>query len=261
MAKNCIVCGKNIGFMDITEKCMDGHICKECYHKMGFEVFSYSHSKCTFEQLKEEGTKEKARVETIKQLNITDDICKAAKFDDISRQMIVSDDRGIFMWQNPQKDFAYKYALISYDQIAGFELIEDGKTIVNSVGRAVVGGVLFGGAGAVVGALSAEQKQICNELKIKLTLKDCKESVAFITLISGKEYKNGAVYKQRAEMAQKILAKLQQVSTSSAKKENTPLPTSANDPFIEIRKFKALLDEGIITQEEFNQKKKELLGF
>ncbi|MDD3141253.1 MAG: SHOCT domain-containing protein [Lachnospiraceae bacterium] len=28
----------------------------------------------------------------------------------------------------------------------------------------------------------------------------------------------------------------------------------------EIRKFKSLLDEGIITPEEFDQKKKELLG-
>lgn len=32
------------------------------------------------------------------------------------------------------------------------------------------------------------------------------------------------------------------------------------DPFAEIQKYKQLLDCGIITPEEFNQKKKELLG-
>ena len=32
------------------------------------------------------------------------------------------------------------------------------------------------------------------------------------------------------------------------------------DPYEEIKKLKTLLDEGIITEEEFNKKKKELLG-
>ena len=32
------------------------------------------------------------------------------------------------------------------------------------------------------------------------------------------------------------------------------------DPYEEIRKFKALLDDGIISQEDFDKKKKELLG-
>lgn len=37
-------------------------------------------------------------------------------------------------------------------------------------------------------------------------------------------------------------------------------PVQANNKFDEVRKFKELLDSGIITQEEFNTKKKELLG-
>ena len=32
------------------------------------------------------------------------------------------------------------------------------------------------------------------------------------------------------------------------------------DPYEEIKKLKTLLDEGILTEEEFNQKKKELFG-
>ena len=43
-------------------------------------------------------------------------------------------------------------------------------------------------------------------------------------------------------------------------------PASSNssdetvDPYDEIRKLKALLDDGIITEEDFNAKKKQLLG-
>ena len=35
---------------------------------------------------------------------------------------------------------------------------------------------------------------------------------------------------------------------------------NVNDPIEEIRKYKSLLDDGIITQEEFDAKKKQLLG-
>ena len=40
----------------------------------------------------------------------------------------------------------------------------------------------------------------------------------------------------------------------------TSVNTNIVDPYEEIKKLKTLLDEGIITEEEFNQKKKELLG-
>lgn len=43
-------------------------------------------------------------------------------------------------------------------------------------------------------------------------------------------------------------------------KEEVVSKKSSNDNFAEIRKYKELLDEGIITEEEFNQKKKELLN-
>lgn len=44
--------------------------------------------------------------------------------------------------------------------------------------------------------------------------------------------------------------------------ESTTLDVSTSAPSIpdEIRKYKELLDDGIITQEEFNTKKKQLLG-
>jgi len=52
-----------------------------------------------------------------------------------------------------------------------------------------------------------------------------------------------------------LIAKLDQIlQTNSNNKDNTIL-SSAD----EIRKFKALLDDGIITEEEFEIKKRELL--
>ena len=43
-------------------------------------------------------------------------------------------------------------------------------------------------------------------------------------------------------------------------KIETTIPMDEDDIAEEIRKFKSLLDEGVITQEEFNKKKKQLLN-
>ena len=47
--------------------------------------------------------------------------------------------------------------IINIKDINGFEIIEDGKSSAN-LGGAVVGGLLFGGAGAIIGGLQAQKK-------------------------------------------------------------------------------------------------------
>lgn len=49
--------------------------------------------------------------------------------------------------------------IYNYSDIVDFELLEDGEFIVKGrLGRAVVGGVLFGGIGAVVGGVTGGKK-------------------------------------------------------------------------------------------------------
>lgn len=56
--------------------------------------------------------------------------------------------------------------------------------------------------------------------------------------------------------------KLQQLEKEEQERKMVKITSQQNKPdeFEEIRKFKQLLDEGIISEEEFNVKKKELLG-
>ena len=51
-----------------------------------------------------------------------------------------------------------------------------------------------------------------------------------------------------------------QTQSSQRQKNNDVTPSTSTDVEREIRKFKRLLDEGLITQEEFDQKKKQILG-
>ena len=52
------------------------------------------------------------------------------------------------------------------------------------IGRAAVGGILFGGAGAIVGASTRKQKEVCDSLQVKVTVKGYKDPAFFIKLIS-----------------------------------------------------------------------------
>lgn len=59
------------------------------------------------------------------------------------------------------------------------------------------------------------------------------------------------------EKANKIIIDIEKaLHTAKAEKENKNAPSSAD----EIKKYKELLDNGVITQEEFDAKKKQLLG-
>lgn len=62
------------------------------------------------------------------------------------------------------------------------------------------------------------------------------------------------------ELGKSIDKLSEKISSDTPKAPAKATSTPANDPTIELRKYKALLDDGIITQEEFNKKKKELLG-
>jgi hypothetical protein len=62
--------------------------------------------------------------------------------------------------------------------------------------------------------------------------------------------------KKHNQLVEQIKAKIEELQ-NTATVAGTPVQASAAE---EIKKFKELLDQGIITQEEFDKKKKQLLG-
>lgn len=101
-------------------------------------------------------------------------------------------------------------------------------------------------------------------MKIKITLNDINEPFVFINILTIEEKKGSMLYNMAFRSAQEILSILEIITkevendqvTSNSNVE-TKTETSSAD---EILKFKELMDQGIITEEEFNQKKKQLLN-
>ena len=134
---------------------------------------------------------------------------------------------------------------------------------------AVIGGALFGGAGAIIGS------QVGTEIKIDpiktditevgkcITTLYCTRPIeielasapkAFECLIPQKSYEyviRNAGLEQSVESANAPDAPAKSETVTNSKTTNIA---------DELRLLKSLLDEGILTQEEFDQKKKELLS-
>ncbi len=188
-----------------------------------------------------------------RKLTITKDFGEYIKFDEINRKWFIPD--GFFGGvKNP--------VIYSFDDILDFELIEDGNSVTKGgIGRAVVGHVLAGGIGAIVGGITAKRKtkSTCTRLQIKITLNNITTPAVLVNLIISETKKDSFIYKTAYSSAQNIMSVLQIICANkqSTNQRTTVMPSMSFAD--EIIKYKQLFDQGIITQEEFNEKKRQLL--
>ena len=151
-----------------------------------------------------------------------------------------------------------------YSDIASAELLEDGQTIsTGGLGMAAAGGLLFGGAGAIVGATRGKSsKTKCSRLEIKITLKTLEQPTETIVFIGGgAEFnKTGLIYRTDFKTAQECMSALQIMQADAENvSDNASSTMMCGSPAEEIAKYKNLLDIGAITEEEYNLKKAQLL--
>ena len=132
----------------------------------------------------------------------------------------------------------------------------------HGITRAVVGGAIAGGVGAIVGATTGgKQNDYIDHLGLIITLKDGSNfEIVFIRKIEQEKANSFTArddiqrFNTLVSMIDAIIAKNNQTAKTTSTENTNP------DPADEIRKFKKLADDGIITQDEFEAKKKQLLG-
>lgn len=248
----CSVCNKEIGLnrYQIANK---EWICKECFKECGFNLATPI-KKMTLEDIHRAMDNKKARLEELNSFNATKKIGTHMEIDEDQKKWLIPD--GMFGGKkNPN--------IYNFNDIADFELLEDGESIAKGgLGRAVAGGILFGGVGAIVGGVTGgkKSKSICTSLKIKITLNNISKPVVYIDFIKASTKKDSIIYKSMFKSAQECLSVLQLISNNGQEVPQENNATSAISEADEILKFKNLLDNGIITQDEFDAKKKQLLG-
>lgn len=164
------------------------------------------------------------------------------------------------LWRIQDQFGLHKSTIHRFEDIIDYELLEDGDLQTKGgLGSALAGGLAFGAAGAIVGTSVGKKKTTanCSSMSIKITLNSMNAPVENINLLQMKVSKTSAAYKKAYAQAQEVLSLLKIITSSAKKNEAAETATSVAD---EILKFKNLLDAGIITQEEFEKKKQQLLG-
>lgn len=257
--KNCIICNEDDLALFNRTKLNDGiFICSNCVAKVsltnGWNINTLKSS--SIQQIKERI--EFAKKDKEENQKRVEQFCPTLKeggfiwFDDSNKWFVV-----------PTGAFGSKINnsyIFKYNEILDFEVLEDGTAITKGgFGKAIVGGAIFGLAGAIAGGTSKKSKQVCTKLEIKITTKNIDNPVIYINLINTEFKKDGIVYKTASKSVQNILSKLKIIINQleeEQRKENTDSLSAAD----EIKKYKEILDAGAITQEEFDTKKKQLLN-
>lgn len=155
-----------------------------------------------------------------------------------------------------------------FEDITDYALIEDGNRLTQQGGiaRSLAGGVLLGGTGAIIGAITAPTKAVINQMYIDIFTNNAACSISRIYLINSETKTNSLLYQNAKTIAQTILSKIAYMCANAPvtekaqqNKEKNKSPISA-DIAEEIRKFKLLLDEGAISEEEYVNIKEQLLS-
>ncbi|MGL4849196.1 MAG: SHOCT domain-containing protein [Clostridium sp.] len=284
----CSCCGGTTGFSKY--KCRDGYICPKCFKllrktdkmtillkKTGKEINSLIGedkncsicnkeldkdftkvngdlicSECRVAE-KEEAKKEKAEnLSKASNFSSTTNVKKFIYFNDDTEELYIPS-----IWEGP--------TFLKYEEISSFELLEDGSSISSGgVGRAVVGGALFGGAGAIVGGVTGKKKttNISSSMEIKITTRDINNPVKIVKIFKKDLKRTSLLYKEYRKDAFSIIAILEIIVERLNAKENTRevAKASGTSKIDELKGLKELLDSGILSKEEFESEKAKVLN-
>jgi len=128
--------------------------------------------------------------------NMTKRVGAFIEFDDDQKKWLIPDKKN-----DPQ--------IYLYSDIIDCDLLEDEESLTSGgLGRAIAGGVLFGGVGAVVGGITGKRKtkNLVKSMKVKITLNNLNTPIVYITLINTPIKTDSIVYKTLDISAQEILS-------------------------------------------------------
>lgn len=258
---DCVVCG--LGTIALGRYKLDdgSYLCEDCFEKVqvsdGFTMATLKSSseKEIKKRIKDVEKNLESNSKRLTEFTPTMKVEKYIWFDDKHKWFVFP--KGSF------KVNIYDSHVFEYSEILDFEMLEDGGVVTKGgFGKALVGGAVFGLAGAVAGGMSKKTKGVCTNLELKITTRNFDEPVVYVSLIKGKFEKSSIIYKKACKSAHSILSKFQVIVDQLENEKNTKniVPNAGISIADEIKKFKELYDAGVITEKEFEAKKKKLLS-
>ena len=165
-------------------------------------------------------------------------------------------------------DYSKKISKIyKFADLLDYEIVENGQSIIQGkAASTIIGGVLGGGLGALAGASGSRRiDNVCNKLEIKLIVNDVTMPSIQLVLLDKETDKNSVKYQACYDKAIQFEAVLKIIMANAQEKAVPAQPNNekqekTTSTKMQLQELKEMLDDGLITQEEFEQKKKQILG-
>ena len=171
---------------------------------------------------------------------------------------------------------AYSYyesesVVLKFEQIIDFEIFENGNSVVSSkTGSAIVGGLLFGGLGAIAGASGSRIiSDNCKTLKLNIYTTDVTNSVVTLDLLDKGIEKNSTEYENLKDTINKMIGFLKiarESNRQAERKEDKKVivenieDINQNNNLRKLKELAQLKEQGIINDKEFEESKKKILS-
>jgi hypothetical protein len=157
--------------------------------------------------------------------------------------------------------------MLGYRDILSAEIIQDGYSVTKTsrtsqAGAARLGGVLFGGVGAVVGALTGTKSHRgkVTRIDLQIVVNDPHDPVFLVNFQNTKASANGIVTRLAQEQSREWLARVNVLIRLADEADEEPrMALTIFSVADELSKLVALKDRGVLSEIEFNTQRQKLL--
>lgn len=258
MSKNiCIAEDKKIGLFEKSVELNDGKfVCSNCWKKVYGDTspkkIDHPDSTTFLEMLQLEESKDDGTANPA--VFVADEKSGSVEIDSFHKLVSVN-------------ELVTKKTIIPISDIIKFEIDEEGETVTTHHGirRAIVGGALTGGAGAIVGAVTGKKRSKPTVDWLRINIYTANNGMLTVNFIDKKGTKKSSIFykmaKQSCAVAESQINKALEI-WNDYQKELSATPNDSSDESVpdQLRELKQLVDDGIITQDDFDAKKKQLLN-
>lgn len=157
---------------------------------------------------------------------------------------------------------------IFFSEITGYDVYENGESKVSgTAGKALVGGVFFGLGGMIVGSsMGRKISNQCKQLKLIIHISNLNCPQIVLSFVDKKCEKSSSAYRKKIENLQYVCSTLEYIlnrktleeSATQSKTKDISVEKTSNKE--KLQELKEMLNEGLITEEDYEQKKKQIIG-
>lgn len=205
----------------------------------------------------------------VSQYFIADDGEAAIAIDEENNKIgiIVNNNNNPTVLSRTFNNYNFSSRIFDFRDILKSEILKDGKSITSTsitstVSGAVLGGMIAGGVGAIIGGMAGEKEtvNVVSRLELQVVVNDPEKSVYRIVFAANTE--EFTIHQLSSKELDEIAHHWHNLLSHIIKLNDSEIKNNISNfnKIDELKKLGELLNEGFITQEEFEIEKQKLLN-